>query len=49
VIEGRVIQPLRLVSPDNSVVVALYTMERQQAGGWKIAGCILAPSTVKAA
>jgi len=33
----------------NWAVVALYTMERQPGGGWKIAGCILAPSTVKAA
>jgi DNA-binding transcriptional LysR family regulator len=49
VIEGRVIQPLRLIGPDNSVLVALYTMERQPEGGWKIAGCILAPSTVRAA
>ena len=49
VIEGRVIQPLRLIAPDNSVLVALYTMERQPTGGWKIAGCILAPSTVRAA
>lgn len=49
VLEGRVIQPLRLIGADNSVLVALYTMERQPAGGWKIAGCILAPSTVRAA
>ena len=49
VIDGRVIQPLRLIGPDNSVLVALYTMERQPAGGWKIAGCVLAPSTVRAA
>lgn len=49
VIDGRVIQPLRLIGEDNSVMVALYTLERQPAGGWKIAGCILAPSTVKAA
>ena len=49
VIEGRVIQPLRLVGPDNTVRVALYTMEKQPDGGWKIAGCVLAPSTVQAA
>jgi hypothetical protein len=49
VIDGSVVQPLRLVGPDNTVLVALYTMERQPEGGWKIAGCILAPSTVKAA
>ncbi len=49
VIEGVVIQPLRLIAPDNTVQVALYTMERQKNGGWKIAGCVLAPSTVQAA
>jgi DNA-binding transcriptional LysR family regulator len=49
VVGGRVIQPLRLVGPDNTVLVALYTIEPQPDGGWKIAGCILAPSTVRAA
>ena len=49
VIEGRVIQPLRLVAPDNTVQVALYTMEKQKDGRWKIAGCVLALSTVQAA
>ena len=49
VIEGNVIQPLRLIAPDNSVQVALYTMEKQNDGRWKISGCALAPSTVQAA
>jgi hypothetical protein len=49
VIEGAVVQPLRLVAPDNSVLVALYTMEKQKDGRWRIAGCVLAPSTVQAA
>jgi hypothetical protein len=49
VIEGHVIQPLRLVGPDNTVRVALYTMQKQVDGRWKIAGCVLAPSTVQAA
>jgi len=49
VIEGRVIQPLRLIAPDNTVLVALYTMEKQLDGRWKIAGCVLAPSSVRAA
>ena len=48
-IDGVVVQPLRLVAPDNTVQVALYTMEKQRDGRWKIAGCILAPSTVQAA
>jgi hypothetical protein len=48
VIEGAPVQPLRLIRPDNSVVVALYRMERD-GRGWRIAGCVIAPSTVKAA
>jgi len=48
VLEGRVIQPLRLVDPDNSVRVALYTMQKDGAR-WRIAGCVIAASTVKAA
>jgi len=49
VIEGSTIQPLRLVMADGAVLVALYTMERQRDGGWRIAGCVIAPSTVKSA
>ena len=49
VVEGTVIQPLRLIAPDNTVVVALYTMEKQADGRWRIAGCVLATSTVQAA
>jgi len=46
-IEGAVIQPLRLVLPDETVVVALYQMQKQPDGRWRIAGCVLAPSTVQ--
>ncbi|MEP7274873.1 MAG: DUF4864 domain-containing protein [Betaproteobacteria bacterium] len=45
VIEGRVIQPLRITSRDETVQVALYTMDRDETGRWRIAGCLLAPST----
>ncbi len=48
VIDGVTVQPLRLVMPDNTVLVALYQMERQRDGQWRIAGCVLAPSTVQA-
>jgi len=48
VVDGLVIQPLRLIAPDNTVRVALYTMQRDGAA-WRIAGCAIAPSTVKAA
>lgn len=48
IIEGVAIQPLRLVLPDNTVLVALYQMQRMPDGRWRIAGCRLAPSTVQA-
>jgi hypothetical protein len=48
-IEGRVIQPLRIVLTDDTVLVALYTMQKDDDGRWRIAGCILAPSTTKSA
>lgn len=48
VIDGSVIQPLRLVDADNTVRVALYIMQRQENGTWRIGGCQIAPSTVQA-
>ena len=48
VIDGVVVQPLRLVGADNSVRVALYTMQKDGAR-WRIAGCAIAASTVRAA
>ena len=48
VIDGIVIQPLRLIAPDNTVQVALYSVQKLP-GGWRISGCRLAPSTVQAA
>ena len=48
VVDGITIQPLQLVLPDNSVVVALYRMEKQKDGVWRIAGCVIAPSTAQA-
>lgn len=49
VIDGIVVQPLRLIDADNTVRVALYTMEKQADGTWRISGCRIAPSTVRAA
>ncbi len=49
VIDGQVVQPVRLVLRDDHVLVALYTMQKDDAGRWRIAGCLLAPSTVKSA
>ena len=47
VIDGRTIQPLRLVMSDEKVLVALYEMQRDATGRWRIAGCALAPSTLR--
>ncbi|MFO1302431.1 MAG: DUF4864 domain-containing protein [Burkholderiales bacterium] len=47
VIEGAIVQPLRLILPDESVLVALYQMQKQRDGTWRIAGCVIAPSTVQ--
>ena len=47
VIDGHTIQPLRLVMRDDTVLVALYEMQRDEAGRWRIAGCVLASSTVR--
>jgi len=41
VLSGQPVQPLEIVTPDDSVVVAFYIMERQPDGDWKIAGCAL--------
>jgi hypothetical protein len=49
VIGGLIIQPLRLIDADNSVHVALYTMEKQKNGAWRISGCRIGPSTVQSA
>ena len=46
--DGVAVQPLRLIAADNTVQVALYTLEKQR-GLWRINGCRLAPSKVQAA
>jgi Domain of unknown function (DUF4864) len=47
VIEDAIVQPLRLVLPDETVLVALYQMQKQANGQWRISGCWIAPSTVQ--
>jgi hypothetical protein len=44
---GRIVQRVLLVGPDGVPVVALYTMERQPDGSWRIAGCTLTRSPDK--
>lgn len=47
VIDGEVIQPLRIVSAEGEIIVALYSLSRQPDRKWRIAGCELAPSTLQ--
>jgi hypothetical protein len=49
VIDGVIIQPLRLIDADDSVRVALYSVERQQNGAWRISGCRIGTSPVQTA
>lgn len=42
--DGAVVQRVYLVGPDGTPVIALYTMERQSDGIWKIGGCTLLKS-----
>ena len=39
--DGDVLQPVRVTGPDGESVIALYRMQRQADGTWKIAGVVL--------
>lgn len=41
VMDGQIVQPLEVVAPDGSLVMAFYLMERQPDGSWRISGCVL--------
>jgi hypothetical protein len=45
--EGRLVQRVLLVGPDGVPVTALYFMEQQPDGSWKISGCVLTTSEDK--
>jgi hypothetical protein len=47
VLDGRVIQPVVLVGPDGDVVIALYGMERERDGSWRIDGVRLVASAAQ--
>ena len=42
--EGAVVQEVELVGPDGAFELALYSMERDSAGQWRISGCTLVQS-----
>lgn len=41
-IDGKIVQPVTLVGPSGITETALYIMERQPAGDWRIGACIMA-------
>ncbi len=38
---GRTVQMMRFIGPDGVAVIAMYTMERQPDGTWRISGVVL--------
>lgn len=47
--QGRIVQPLLATAEDGRTVMALYLMQRQPGGEWRIAGVALAPTGQKGA
>lgn len=43
-IDGRTVQKVQVVGPDGAAALALYFMEREADGTWRIDGCVLAPN-----
>ena len=44
---GYPMQRLQVVAPDGAVYVALYQMQKQHDGSWKVEGCTLMPTDAK--
>jgi hypothetical protein len=42
IVEGEVIQPVRMTDAEGHAWIALYPMQREAEGGWRINGCQLA-------
>ncbi len=40
-VEGRLIQRVRVIGQDGASRIALYEMQQQEDGSWKISGCYL--------
>jgi hypothetical protein len=40
-IEGNLVQPVLVMGPSGVPVTALYIMERQDDGTWRIGGCVI--------
>jgi hypothetical protein len=40
-IEGKLVQPVLVIGPSGVPQMALYIMERQPDGAWRIGGCVI--------
>ena len=40
-IDGKLVQPVQVIGPNGIPVTAIYIMERQPDGSWKIGACML--------
>ena len=47
--DGQVVQRVELIGPDGRPALALYSMERQPDGTWRISGCRLTVSEAASA
>lgn len=47
--DGQIVQQVDLVGPDGRPAGALYSMEQEPDGGWRISGCVLTASESVAA
>ncbi len=43
VVDGNYAQPVRVVGSDGTAVLAMYHMQQQPDGSWRIAGVVLRP------
>jgi hypothetical protein len=48
-VDGRTVQKVDVVGPDGVPALALYFMEREADGTWRIDGCIIAPAQAEGA
>lgn len=43
--DGTIVQQVELIGPEGEAQLALYSMQREPSGQWRIDGCILVRST----
>ena len=46
--QGAVVQPVLILDQNNDSVIALYPMEQQPDGSWRIDGCYLTETDAQA-